>query len=109
MSNIKTKELIICLIAVVALILTITTNVFATQDINSLMGNNDFQQVENRNTNTSINTNTNTNANTNVANNNVNKVATIPYTGIDYSVVLIIAICGVSAIYAYKKIRDYNV
>lgn len=114
MSNIKTKELIICLIAVIALILTITTNVFATQDINSLMGNNaanaennDFQQIGD--TNTNINTNTNTNTNTNVANNNVNKVATIPYTGIDYSVVLIIAICGVSAIYAYKKIRDYNV
>lgn len=115
----KTKELIICIISIIALVLAITTNIFATEDINSLMGNNagdtannDFQQIGNTNTNTNTNTNdnTNTNTNTNIANNNVNKTATsIPYTGIDYSVVLIIAICGVSAVYAYKKTRDYNV
>lgn len=115
----KTKELIICLISIVALILTITTNVFA-QDINALLNdstNNDaFANIEENNSTNSNNTATNsikantTNTNnTNVANNNVNKTATIPYTGIDYSVVVIIAICGISAVYAYKKIRDYNV
>ncbi len=119
----KTKELIICIISIIALILAVTTTVFATEDLNSLMGNatntenNDFQQIEDTTNNTNNNNNTNTNTNTNASattnntntNSNVNKTATIPYTGIDYSVLLIIAICGVSAVYAYKKIRDYNV
>ncbi len=114
----KTKELIICIIAIIALVLTITTSAFATEgtpDINSLMANNNtennnFEEIgettNNTNTNTNVNTNTNINAN---VNNNTNTTTAIPYTGIDYSVVIIIAICGVSAIYAYKKIRDYNV
>lgn len=115
----KTKELIICIISIIALILAITTTVFATEDLNSLMGNatntenNDFQQIEDTTNNTNNNS-ANTNASATTTNNtntnsNVNKTATIPYTGIDYSVLLIIAICGVSAVYAYKKIRDYNV
>lgn len=115
----KTKELIICIISIIALILAVTTTVFATEDLNSLMGNatntenNDFQQIEDTTNNTNNNS-ANTNASATTTNNtntnsNVNKTATIPYTGIDYSVLLIIAICGVSAVYAYKKIRDYNV
>ena len=116
----KVKELIICIISITALVLAITTTAFAseTPDLNTLMagnntsGNNDFQTInETTNTNMNINTNTNTNTNTNVnanVNNNTNTTA-IPYTGIDYSVLIIIAVCGVSAVYAYKKIRDYNV
>ena len=119
----KAKELIICIIAIIALVLTITTSAFATEgtpDINSLMTNNNTEENNNfeeigettNNTNTNTNTNTNVNTNTNInanVNNNTNTTTAIPYTGIDYSVVIIIAICGVSAIYAYKKIRDYNV
>ena len=32
-----------------------------------------------------------------------------PQTGLDNSIVFIIAICGISALYAYKKIKDYNI
>ena len=112
MSNIKTKELIICLIAIIALVLTITTNVFATTPyLGDALGNNtnneEIPQIpettNNTNTNNNINTNNNTNTNT-----NTNKTA-MPNTGVDYSVVFIIAVCGISAVYAYKKIRDYNV
>lgn len=116
MSNIKTKELIICLIAIIALVLTITTNVFATTpDINALAqdannnSNESFQQIPDNTDNTNKPASTTMNNNNNNANNTNNTTKTIPYTGIDYSVVLIIAICGISAIYAYKKIRDYNV
>lgn len=116
MSNIKTKELIICLIAIIALVLTITTNVFATTpDINALVqdannnSNESFQQIPDNTDNTNNPASTTINNNTNNANNTDNTTKTIPYTGIDYSVVLIIAICGISAVYAYKKIRDYNV
>lgn len=115
----KTKELIICLISVAILILAVTTNVFAS-DLNELLGDanstsNNYSQISevsnNSNTNsTSINNITNTNNTTKATTNNSNSTnTTIPYTGVDYSVVLIIAICGISAIYAYKKIRDYNI
>lgn len=114
MSNIKTKELIICLISIVALVLTITTNAFAMNIEDALKNNNEPYPTITDNTNNNGNNNkvpgtTTNNNNSNNTNNTNNTTATIPYTGIDYSVVLIIAICGVSAIYAYKKIRDYNV
>ncbi|MBQ2916665.1 MAG: hypothetical protein IJE59_00560 [Clostridia bacterium] len=119
----KTKEIIICLVAIFALILTITTNVFA-QDINALLNGstseNTFTNIEEDNTTTLNNTTTNNvtntttnnittnNVTTNVNNANTNKT-TMPDTGVSYSSVVIIAICGISAIYAYKKIREYNV
>ena len=53
-----------------------------------------------------------TNNTVNNAVNNTNKTNnTTPTThadaGLDQSVLLIIAICGISAVYAYKKIREY--
>ena len=112
----KTKELIICIISIAVLILAAATNVFAT-DLEALTGNvnetneNEFQQITDSDNNTNVNTTAgtiNVNDNTNTNNTN-NTVESIPYTGVNYSVIVIIAICGVSAIYAYKKIRDYNV
>ena len=125
MSKIKTKELVICIFTITILILTITTNVFA-QDIGSLansIGNNSSSNASeeipdlptnnvNRN-NTSINNTNSNNVSTNntnrnnasTNNSNKNNVTTMPYTGVDYSVIFII---GISAIYAYKKIKDYN-
>ena len=116
----KTKELIISLVAIFALVLTITTNVFAIQDIEAALGGNTntntFTNIEEDNTtnnvinNTANNVinNTTNNVTTNVNNANTNKT-TMPDTGVSYSSVVIIAICGISAIYAYKKIREYNV
>lgn len=125
MSKIKTKELIICLISIIFLILTLVTDVFAS-DLNSLLGDgnnsslnySDIPSIDNNTNNTTNNlnntnnttnnlNNTNSNRNNNT-NSNRNNTTTIPNTGVDYSVVFIIAICGISAIYAYKKIRDYN-
>lgn len=115
----KTKEILACILAITVLVLAITTNVFATADdlfaAYSNNQNNNVQNIENRNTqnnsaqniqnkNTSINTKANVNKNANVSNASEHADA-----GVDYSIVLIIAICGISAIYAYKKIRDYNV
>lgn len=120
----KTKEILICLLAVTVLALALTTNVFAS-DASSLLNtlansnaNNDVQNIPTRNENV----NANVNANTNVNNSNVNNTnlkannnastsnaAEHADAGVDYSIVFIIAVCGISAIYAYKKIRDYNV
>lgn len=114
----RTKEILISLLAIIVLILAITTNVFATSadDLLNALGNN-----QNNNTVTQIpskdnnNTNNNTNNNNNKLNNVVNNKANVSNAtehadaGVDYSILLIIAVCGISAIYAYKKIRDYNV
>lgn len=122
MSKEKIVELIICILAVIALVLSIATNVFATS-AEDLIGNNNKNTNSNSNipevsnTNTNTNTNKNTNSNKNNANTNSNSksnsnsnknVTAMPNTGVDYSVVAIIAVCGISAVYAYKKIRDYK-
>ena len=125
MSKGKIRDLIICIVALLILGLVLTTNVFAS-DIEDILGNNtntenEFAPIENRNTNSNTNTNANVtpanNTVNNVANNtNVNKANTnanannsaIPYAGVDYSVVAVIVVCGASAVYAYKKIRDYK-
>lgn len=133
MSKISTKELIICIVTIIALVLVITTDVFATTpSLNELMNDantnsvNEIPETNNATTNntttnnattnnattnnaTTNNTTSNNTTPNNAAANNANKNNTvIPDTGVDYSVVFIIAIFGVSAIYAYKKIRDYK-
>lgn len=119
----RTKEILISLLAIIVLILAITTNVFATSgsDIENLLGNkqnnNEVTEIQQRDSNNTTNTTnkTNTTNTTNKTNNVVNNKGNVANAtehadaGVDYSIVLIIAVCGISAIYAYKKIRDYNV
>lgn len=110
----RTKEILISLLAIIVLILAITTNVFATSAdglLNALgnnQNNNTVVQIPSKDSN---NTNNNNNKLNNVVNNkaNVSNATEHADAGVDYSIVFIIAVCGVSAIYAYKKIRDYNV
>lgn len=120
------KELIICILSLIVLTLVITTNVFATtpDDLASLLQNGNKQQINyvpsNNTTNNTVNNTTNNvvsnntinNTTSNRVNNTANKTNnTTPTThadaGLDQSVLLIIAICGISAVYAYKKIREY--
>ena len=130
MIKISTKELIICIIAIVALVLVLTINVFATTpSLNDLLSDanatNEFNTIPEDNNTTGNNTANNTTNNTanntannvsnnattnnNVAKNNTNRNnTTIPEAGLDQSIVFMIAIFGISAIYAYKKIRDYK-
>ena len=126
MSKTRTKEIIVCVITLIVLVLSMVTNVFATGIMDALSNNSNNSNSSNSNslngqatnnsaTNTQVdaiasqNNNNNTNRNTNTnANTNKNNVTAIPNTGVDYSALVIIAICGVSAIYAYKKIRDYK-
>lgn len=121
MSKEKVRDLIVCVLALVVLILALTTNVFATGNTpnleddlgNNTNTNNTFVSIESGSLNNTVNNvvnNTVNNSvnNVNTANNvNTNKTA-IPYTGVDYSVIFIIAVCGISTLYAYKKIRDYK-
>lgn len=121
MSNVK--KITICILAISLVVLAITTNVFATDDLfSALAGNNanntisNIETKNNTNVDTNSNTNTNSNINTNTnVNSNINKNTNASNAeehadaGVDYSIVFIIAVCGISTIYAYKKIRDYNV
>lgn len=110
MSKIKTKELIICIISIAVLMLALVTDVFAASGVETLaedLNNVNVIGQGGNNTNNSVNNNVNNTVN-NAVNNKVNNTTSIPNTGVDYSVVFIIAVCGISAIYAYKKIRDYN-
>ena len=85
-----------------------------TRDENQTGGNN----TSNTNTNTNRNTNTNTNRNAvqnlnglrNSTTNVSNTSNTLPNTGIEDSLptVLLIVVFGISAVYAYKKIKDYR-
>lgn len=114
MKKLKSKKIILAVLTIM-LIVSLVSPVLATsgglqvinentQSDNNTLSNN--TPTNNTNTNTN-NTNINTsNNNTSRYNNNTN---TLPKTGVnDYSIALIIIVCLVSAVYAYKKIRDYN-
>ncbi len=120
------KKIIVCLIAITMVIL-IATKTLATDNndkVNQMLENmrnsnqgstineNDESEdikngIRNKNTN---NDNANNKDTLNInGNNNENKPTTNPYAGAgDYSTIIFIAIFAVSAVYAYKKIKDYN-
>ena len=115
------KKIVICLIALFLVVGTAYTT-FATESgsdwLNELLQSQNGTIGDNENTEqipegNKLNTNTNTNTNTNVSNNtnvNENRPATTPHAGLeDYSGLVFVAIFAVSAVYAYKKIREYNV
>ena len=111
---VKTKELIICIISIVALVLAITTNVFAAaEDIETLVGignNNNSNNSDNEFSQTQSGVQSGNNNTTNTTNNTNNTNNTMPNTGIgENSSLIIIAIAGISAIYAYRKIKEYNI
>jgi len=109
----KIKEITACIVALLILVYAVE-GVSATDtniDWDNIMANNsanntndNYQQIQ---TVPPVN-NTNTNTGSIAPANNTN--TTVPYTGINNTgVFVIIGICGISAIYAYKKIRDYNI
>lgn len=116
----KNKTMSIIVVLVISLLFVMACEVRATSDnpitLNLTTGD--------TTTTTNVVENTNTNSNTEVANNtqviqpNTNQTATttdkgntLPQTGVteDITVMFFIIVCAVSAIYAYKKIRDYRV
>ena len=63
----------------------------------------------NTNTNTNSNTNTNRNALANNTARNTTNSSKLPYAGTNSSVIFVVIALAISALYAYKKISDYNV
>ena len=82
-----------------------------TQNTNTDATNRSAVNTNNTNNTNTRNTNTNNTSNTNTRNNSsVYNDTNLPKTGIEDSipVALLVVIFGISAIYAYKKIRDYR-
>lgn len=87
---------------------TNTSNVSNTGNTNT--GTNTTNTTNNINNNTN-NTANNTNNNTNNTNNSsIYNNTNLPSTGIEDSipVAMLVVVFGISAIYAYKKIKDYR-
>lgn len=135
MSKMKTKEIIICILAIIALIISLSAQVFAAQNLDDLDNEveeesgqipdrtgdeedldadtdteNDDNKIDNKVDNKIENKVDNKvdNKVENKTNNTANNTAKMPNAGVDYSIVFVIITCGVSTIYAYKKIREYN-
>ena len=80
---------------------------------NTNTGNTNIANTNSTNTNNSANTNRNTNSNSNSANTNRNSIynnTNLPKTGIGDSlpIAALVVIFGISAVYAYKKVKDYR-
>lgn len=110
----KRKIMPVILILMVSLLFIMTYEVKATSDnpitLNLITGN------ETTTDQNAVATNNDTQANSQVIQPNTNQTVTnsngntLPQTGIteDITVMFFIVVCVVSAIYAYKKIRDYR-
>lgn len=130
------KEKILVSLVIIALLALVVGNVYSlatTPTITAGTGAvNENKNEENTNTNTNSNTNnggsisakvgaTNNNTNSNKTNtntnntantskyNNTNNAGKLPYAGTNSSLIFVVIALGVSAIYAYKKVSDYNV
>ena len=90
------KRLVIVMLSLV-LVAVCSTSVFATDD--------DLFLSVNSTGNTATNNTTN---NTSKTNNNVNTLAKTGLSDTNGIVALIVVVCGVSAIYSYKKVNDYK-
>lgn len=100
-------------------------NTTGYQDLTQATKNNTSNNTSNStNTNTSTNTTNTTNTNNSAKNNSLNTGAvtgnknntstynnsSLPKTGVEDSIptMLLLVVFGISAVYAYKKIRDYK-
>lgn len=124
--NMKKSNLIqiVTILLVSAMVMLFSTTVNAADDNNTVhdltgtltnsTSNNTSNNSSNNNTNSNTNTNnTNKSSNTNNTNNSSvynNTNNNLPKTGIEDSipVAALVVVFGVSAVYAYKKIKEYK-
>ena len=113
------EKIFICIIAILMVIL-VASKTYATGNfLNDLLDNNGNTYIDPnepkddiKEGNTEIKTENENNSETALADEKKTENApeTTPHTGIeDYSIYIFIGIFAVSAVYAYKKVRKYNV
>lgn len=112
---------VISILLISLMVALFSTNVFAAdndtsfQDLTNTLNNtsgNSTKTDQNTNLNNNANkNNTNTNTNTNKTNNSsIYNNTDLPKTGVESSipVIALVAVFGISAVYAYKKINEYK-
>ena len=116
---------VVSILLVSLMVILFSTNVFAAenndtsfQDLTGTLGNstenntskNTNANNENKNGNNTNTNNANANKNNNTNNSSIYNNTDLPKTGVESSipVVVLVAIFGISAVYAYKKIDDYK-
>lgn len=106
----KLNKFILVMVIIMGVLIS-SSQVQAAIVLNSTGGNTTTNAVENETTNNTVNNVVNNTVKNTINTNKVNNITnTLPKTGIEDSPAAIIMIIGViSAVYAYKKIRDYNV
>lgn len=109
-----TRKLLSVILIISLLFVVLQTSVLATDlDLNSLLNGGNLTEIESTDDGNTSGTNNTTNiTNTNNTTNNTSATnETLPKTGIteDYAIIAFAVICGVSAIYAYKKVKNYNI
>ena len=133
MLSLKMKKLFISLVVITVMVLTIgsvsslatqikatTSNtensVSATVTVSNNTEEDSKNEASNEEKNTNKNTNVSTNTNTKKTNNTVKNTNTnskasgsLPYAGTNTSVVFVVIALVASALYAYKKVSDYNI
>lgn len=103
--------ILLCVLTVLSIQLTAFAVDEEEEDLTSSYKNN---TATNTNTNSNTNTNTSLNTNSNNTSNNTNSSlynnTNLPKTGIGDSipVVVLIVVFGISAVYAYNKIKEYK-
>lgn len=109
------KVFSILLISVMVILFTTSVNAADDTGFNDLTGtltNNTTNNTSNNTTNTGNNSSTNNTANNNTNKNNssIYNNTNLPKTGIEDSipVAMLVVVFGISAIYAYKKIKEYR-
>lgn len=116
------KVVSILLISLMVMLFTTTVNAAENVDLyNDLSLSNTNSSNTNTNTantntntnsksNTNSNTNTNSNRNTNTNNSSIYNNTSLPNTGIGdvVPVAALIIVFGISAVYAYRKIKEYK-
>lgn len=112
----KNSKVIMEIVIIISLLFALSTVVLADNTQIIIGGGSTNTQnytatnVPNVVMNTTTNTNVNTNTNTSYRTNTNTNTETLPKTGVTdgYVVAILVTVCAISAIYAYKKIRDYN-
>lgn len=114
MKNLKMLKSILKIGVIAILLFSINNVVFGANSITispteDVVATSDGNNNTNKPTGIQLSSNNNTNRNTN--NTNSNKTNTnLPKTGMEDNTMLfiVLAVCGVSAVYAYKKVADYK-
>lgn len=111
----RSSKLIIGIVLALVIIASSTLVFAANDETPAIIIGGDQSNTENTVENTTENTTSqnytplNTSTTYNTA--NTNTTNTLPKTGVTdgYVVAILMVVCAISAIYAYRKIRDYNI